>query len=161
MSFADNLRAAMRKAKVSQSELARRLGIRSQAVNQWLQPEGTAPRGARLREVAAAVGVELSELLAEPLTPPVALSRDQARAELLATYDTLDERDRNVLLRIAQSMRRDVPLAGPLGGDLVKRQDELAEDEAALIDIWRALDDYQRTEFQRRLRRPRAERARA
>lgn len=68
MSFADNLRAAMNRAGVNQSELGRRLGIKSQAVNQWLQPGGTAPRGTRLREVAAALDVSLSALLAEP--PP-------------------------------------------------------------------------------------------
>jgi transcriptional regulator with XRE-family HTH domain len=106
MSFVDNLRAAMDQAGVSQSELARRLGIRSQAVNQWFRPGGTAPRGRRLFEVAAALGIELSALLSEP-TPPTSekpMHADADRSRLLASYDAMGETAKQALLRIADEL---------------------------------------------------------
>lgn len=98
----------MQRAGVSQSELARRLGIRSQAVNQWLAPGGTAPRGARLHKVAAALGVALSDLLIESIDA----SADQARTDLLAAYDAMNEEQRNALLIVAKVM---VPVEKPDG----------------------------------------------
>jgi transcriptional regulator with XRE-family HTH domain len=111
MSFADNLRAAMERANVSQSELARRLGIRSQAVNQWFKPQGTAPRGRRLAEVAAAVGVELSDLLgdANAAKQGAATPEEQAKRDLLAAFDAMDQRGRETLLRIAQTLQNNDP----------------------------------------------------
>jgi transcriptional regulator with XRE-family HTH domain len=53
----------MKAADVNQSELARRLGIKSQAVNQWLQPNGTIPKARRLTQIAAALGVPLPVLM--------------------------------------------------------------------------------------------------
>lgn len=107
MPFTDNLEAAMRRAGVSQSELARRLGIRSQAVNQWFKSGGTAPRGKRLIRVAEALGVDLAELLNG--APSHA---DQARVDLLAAYDAMDDEQRGALLTMAKAAaRRDDPSA--------------------------------------------------
>ena len=105
MSFAENLRAAMDRAGVSQSELGRRLGIRSQAVNQWLKPGGTAPRGARLHQVAAALGVGLSELLAEAPKPPKGPPTSPGeQTRLLAAYEAMGDAQRKVLLQVAEMM---------------------------------------------------------
>lgn len=104
----------MDRAGVSQSELGRRLGIRSQAVNQWLKPGGTAPRGARLHQVAAALGVALSELLAERVKPPRRPNTppgDQERIELLTAYDAMSDEQRRALLTVAKGM---VPQEAPL-----------------------------------------------
>lgn len=62
-SFVMRLHAAMAARSVDQSELARRLGITSQAVNQWLAGE-TAPKGKRVARVAEELGVSLDWLLA-------------------------------------------------------------------------------------------------
>lgn len=74
----------MDRAGVSQSELARRLGIRSQAVNQWLKEGGTAPRGARLQQVAAALNVGLSELLTGPSGTPQSATLTSGYGQRLA-----------------------------------------------------------------------------
>lgn len=140
MSFADNLRAAMKRANVSQSELARRLGIHSQAVNQWLKPGGTAPRGARLVEIAEAIGVELSALLAEPRKGRRGPD-DQRLGAIVAAYATMDETNRETLARVALSMTRDASPGAPLAGQIVKRTSE-----QAWIDLWRGMDDAERAE---------------
>ena len=100
MSFADNLRAAMERKGISQSELARLLGIKSQAVNQWLKPAGTMPRGTRLHDIAKALGVELQELLGISVAPV------NNRAKLLAAFDTMDEECREALLNTAELLAR-------------------------------------------------------
>lgn len=73
MAFKDILLRVMTENGVSQSELARRLGVESQAVNQWIKGK-TTPRGDRLNGVAAALGVSVLELLGvqqsfDPNTP--------------------------------------------------------------------------------------------
>lgn len=100
---------------MSQSELARRLGISSQAVNQWFKPGGTAPRGKRLSAVARAIGVELSELLGESSARqrPETLSPDQARAAWIGLYDSLSPSDRDALMRAAQGLLREKQPARP------------------------------------------------
>jgi transcriptional regulator with XRE-family HTH domain len=100
MSFADNLRAAMERKGISQSELARLLGIKSQAVNQWLKPGGTTPRGTRLHDIAKALGVALQELLGISPAPANKQSR------LLVAFDTMDEERREALLTIAELLAR-------------------------------------------------------
>ncbi len=98
----------MKEAGVDQSELARRLGITSQAVNQWLKPRGTAPRGRRLFEVAKALGIELTKLLGESPGPRPS-SLEQERAEWVAAFDATDPRDRAMLVDVARRLRRGDP----------------------------------------------------
>ena len=59
MSIAERITAARERAGLTQTELARRLGIRPQSVQQW-ENGLSAPRARRLSEVAAALGVEES-----------------------------------------------------------------------------------------------------
>lgn len=62
MTFGERLGDIMARERVDQSELARRLDITSQAVNQWLKQK-TTPKGARLGQIAKALGVEVHELM--------------------------------------------------------------------------------------------------
>jgi len=62
MSYKDNIERIMRAKGVSQVELGNRLGISSQAVNQWFNTPG-GPKSSRFPEIAKALGVALSELL--------------------------------------------------------------------------------------------------
>ncbi len=94
----------MKEAGVDQSELARRLGIKSQAVNQWLKRGGTTPRGRRLFDVADALGIELSKLLGE--SPDRTSSLEQERADWVAAFDATDPRDRAMLVDVARRLRR-------------------------------------------------------
>jgi transcriptional regulator with XRE-family HTH domain len=110
MPFGEKLRAAMERQGVSQSELARRLEIRSQAVNQWLSGD-TTPSGKRLQEIAGALGIRLAELLSE--TAPAVRNKNLQRAELLSAFDETDDQGREMLLRLARSVRRDAPPNGP------------------------------------------------
>lgn len=110
MSFADKLRAAMEAQGINQSELSRRLGISSQAVNQWLREGGTAPRGSRLQEIAGVLGVTVSELLGEQELP--APAENLQRAELISAFASADEHGRELLLRLARSLKSEAP-SGP------------------------------------------------
>ncbi len=129
MTFAHNLRAAMDRAGVSQSELARRLGIRSQAVNQWLKAGGTAPRGARLLQVAAALNVGLVELLGKSEGTPLPAETDAGYGKRLT------------LTRIERG-RTESDFAADIGVpvELLKlwETEALALDQAALVKLWRA-----------------------
>lgn len=62
MGFAERLADARRVAGLSQSELARRIGVRPQSVQQWEQ-NGTTPRGHRMKDLAAVLGVTREWLL--------------------------------------------------------------------------------------------------
>lgn len=64
MSFAKNLARLMETRGVDQSELARRLKISSQAVNQWVK-RGTHPTHARAQMLADVLGVSMDDLFAD------------------------------------------------------------------------------------------------
>lgn len=62
MGFADRLAEARERAGFSQSELARRIGVKPQSVQQW-EGAGTTPRSHRLASLAMALGVTKEWLL--------------------------------------------------------------------------------------------------
>ena len=62
MSFSGRLAEARRRAGLSQSELARRIGLKPQSVQQWEQ-SGTTPRSHRIDKIASALGVSREWLL--------------------------------------------------------------------------------------------------
>lgn len=62
MSFAGRLAEARQRAGMTQSELARRLGVSPQSVQQWEQ-SGTTPRAHRIKDLALALGVTREWLL--------------------------------------------------------------------------------------------------
>jgi len=57
------LRAARRKAGMTQRQLAAQLGIARQNVTRWETPGAVMPRVTTLREIAAAIGIPFTELL--------------------------------------------------------------------------------------------------
>jgi transcriptional regulator with XRE-family HTH domain len=121
----------MERANITQSELARRLGIKPQAVNQWLQPGGTAPRGGRLHEVATALGVPLSELLAESVGGP---GRAHGGASLGYGQRLAD-------IRIERAQEQpDFAAAIGVPVELLRmwEAEVLALDQGALVTLWRA-----------------------
>ena len=65
MSFAENLKRLLTERGISHAELGRHLNISGQAVSQWLSTCGTAPRHARLREIAAFFQIPVSALTDE------------------------------------------------------------------------------------------------
>ncbi|HEX6834241.1 MAG TPA: helix-turn-helix transcriptional regulator [Rudaea sp.] len=60
--FSLRIRRARRTAKLSQTALARTVGVTPSAVAQWEHPEGTLPSLARLQRIAAATQVNLEWL---------------------------------------------------------------------------------------------------
>lgn len=62
MSFAERLSESRRVAGLSQSELARRIGVKPQSVQQWEQ-SGTTPGAHRIKDLALALGVTREWLL--------------------------------------------------------------------------------------------------
>lgn len=57
---------ARARAGLSQSELARQVGVKPQSVQQWEKKGGTAPRGHRLNKIADTLGVTRAWLLGVP-----------------------------------------------------------------------------------------------
>lgn len=70
----EQLRAARLRAGLSQAELGRALGVRTNTVGEWEQPTGAAPRIHRYGPIADALGIDVAVLLG-----------DQWRSELTAT----------------------------------------------------------------------------
>lgn len=60
------------------------------------------------KRLAPLLGCTWQELIEGPSEPA-----DPRRASLLAAYDSLDTRDRETLVRVAESLRRDDPPATP------------------------------------------------
>lgn len=50
---------------MSQSDLARRVGVSPQSVQQWEKPDGTAPKRARIAKVADVLGVSIADIVTE------------------------------------------------------------------------------------------------
>lgn len=69
MTLGERLRGALKARDMSQSELARRLGLKHQAVNQWAGDRGR-PSLKRLEEIADVLGVSVAELLGDADAAP-------------------------------------------------------------------------------------------
>ena len=82
MSFAQRLNAAMDERGLDQSGLARLLGLTSQAVSQWCNGT-TQPKGRRLTEVAAALGVTVGFLLGTDIHTGMPPRDGETRAEAM------------------------------------------------------------------------------
>ena len=89
MAFKDTLTSAMERLGLSQSELARRLDIESQSVNQWIKGK-TVPRGTRLQQVADALELTVPELLGVATSTPGPPRPPRARGTI--TIHELDVR---------------------------------------------------------------------
>ena len=94
MPFAENLKRIMSQKDVDQSELARRLGVSPQAVNQWASGV-TAPRGKRFAKVAEALEVDPADLWTPGVatvgltSPTASLQAQRLEAARLAGWESL------------------------------------------------------------------------
>ncbi|HLU61789.1 MAG TPA: helix-turn-helix domain-containing protein [Gammaproteobacteria bacterium] len=112
MTIADRIREAREQAGVSQTELARLLGVTRSACSQWESPQGTAPRRERLEQLATLLGVSFEWLAtgrgseqapAEVQVTSPDLPPDQQ--ELLALYRRLPPRLRLAVLNLARDLQ--------------------------------------------------------
>jgi transcriptional regulator with XRE-family HTH domain len=111
-SIGERIDAAMRRAKVSQAELARRIGVRPEEISKWRRGPGK-PRADTLRLLAAELRVTVDELLG------VAAGQDPpfpAWADFLSTPEaaSLDDGERRALQSLAWPPGREPTLAGYL-----------------------------------------------
>lgn len=123
MAFKDRLIAAMGRAGVDQSELARRVGVTSSAVNQWVNSGGQ-PKFSRIQDIAKALGVSPNYLIkgddaevAPPEYPERAPGGDSVgfpderpksveHTLLLMAWDRLNEVQRRMTIAYMQSLLR-------------------------------------------------------
>lgn len=95
MNMQARIRMARRHAGLSQSALARAVGVQRSAVSHWEAPQGKHPRVAHLREVATATGIQFEWLATG--RGPMAFTREQqlesvAVAEALLVEEPLEMR---------------------------------------------------------------------
>lgn len=114
MSIHVRIRQARLTAGLSQSEVARLLGVSRSACNQWESGRGPAPRRERLAKLAQLLGVSYEWLAtgAEPAAPALKDSRGSYavtlppdQRELLELYRALTLRRRNALLELLRALR--------------------------------------------------------
>ncbi len=116
MGIHDRIREAREQAGVSQTELARLLGVTRSACSQWESDHGTAPRRERLEQLAGLLGVSFEWLatgkgnagiaIVEPgPAAPADLPADQR--ELLMLYRRLPARFRLAALNLLRDLQSD------------------------------------------------------
>ena len=118
MAIHDRIREAREQAGISQTELARLLGVTRSACSQWESVGGTAPRRDRLEQLAGLLGVSFEWLatgrgadgsptdkVAEaPAGYPSSLPPDQR--ELLERYRRLTARQRIAVLNLIRDLQQ-------------------------------------------------------
>lgn len=65
MDTAERIKQLRERKDMSQSELARLVGVSPQSVQQWERPGGTAPKRSRLAKVAEVLGVTVGDIISE------------------------------------------------------------------------------------------------
>ena len=122
MAIHDRIREAREQAGVSQTELARLLGVTRSACSQWESVQGTAPRRQRLEQLAQLLGVSFewlatgrgaggADVIEAPVPGPSELPPDQQ--ELLGLYRRLPARLRLAVLNLVRDLQSDK--GGPPG----------------------------------------------
>lgn len=116
MAIHQRIREAREQAGISQTELARLLGVTRSACSQWESAQGTAPRRERLEQLAALLGVSFEWLatgrggsgpveLDPAPAQPGDLPPDQQ--ELIALYRRLPARFRLAVLNLLRDLQSD------------------------------------------------------
>lgn len=119
MTSQERIRIARRAAGMSQSQLARVVGVQRSAVSHWEAPEGKHPSVSHLREVALATGTQFEWLATG--RGSMNLSRDE-QLDSIATAEALLVEDSQELRLVAAF--RDAPLRARLS--LLEVLEELA-----------------------------------
>src|SRR6476660_8793020 len=114
----DHIRHARRQLRLSQQDLATRVGVTRSTIIQW-ESGAAEPSSKKLGLVAHVVGLRLEELLADPPEPAAQEKKSDQTVDapvferLVHLWPRLSDRDRRVLLRIIEIMAEDEP---PFGG---------------------------------------------
>lgn len=105
------IRKARLSAKLSQAELARRVGVKRSAVTQWEHPTGTSPSMCHLTQIAVETGTCVEWLATtrgpmrhgheEPTTVLIDdFAQDPSESELLQRFRRLPAQKRRIALQI-------------------------------------------------------------
>ena len=120
VALSDRIRRARRRALLSQSALAARVGVTASAVAQWEHPDGTSPALPRLQAIATATAVNFEWLATgrgrqqrggKPESaeiPAVKLdlfALDETEETLLRRFRALSPRARQMLVGFLQELR--------------------------------------------------------
>ena len=96
------LNDALRKAGMSQSELARRIGVTRGAVNHWVTGRAEISME-HLLKIAKVLGMSTSEILGDD----VLFAETKEQRELLQLADRLSDHDLEQLIRMARLLAQD------------------------------------------------------
>lgn len=116
MGIHDRIREAREQAGVSQTELARLLGVTRSACSQWESATGTAPRRERLEQLAQLLGVSFEWLAtgrggsgpsAIEVQPDAGTELPPDQQELLNLYRRLPARFRLAVLNLVRDLQAD------------------------------------------------------
>ena len=115
--FASRIRRVRAACKITQSDLARKVGVQRSAVAQWEQPDGTTPSVASLSKIATMTDVNFEWLATgrgamkhkDHETTAVVIedyAYDHMEGRLLQTFRQLSTRKREALLGFLESLVR-------------------------------------------------------
>lgn len=85
--------------RMTQGELAKKLGVRPPHISRW-ENSKVKPNAKALEQLAKALGISLSELVSEP-EPELSNS---SSAQFLHAIERLDEDDREVVKRVIEGL---------------------------------------------------------
>jgi transcriptional regulator with XRE-family HTH domain len=108
--IARNVRLRMEAKGFTPKGLSLAATLNETYVRDILKGKSRNPTNARLQKLAAALDCRVADLTGE-LDPTDGGSPADLRRDLLDEFDAMDAREREMLVRIAKSMRRDPPAA--------------------------------------------------
>lgn len=91
----DNLKAALDRSGMSQSELARRLGVTRSTVSNWISGKRT-PQLGHLQEAARILNMTITEILGEEIL----FAETKTERDAIQLLREMSERDREQFLRL-------------------------------------------------------------
>lgn len=103
----------MAESAVDQSELARRLGIKSQAVNQWVQGH-TVPSSRRFEDIARALNIPVGRVLDWKRAPAGELNAQEVadlphkltELDVLAIWRAIDDDGKRALMTVGHTIAK-------------------------------------------------------
>jgi len=108
--IARNVRKRMDAKGIGPKALSLKAGLNETYVRDILKGRSRNPRQAHLQNLALALECRVSDLTGEiGAARTDSAQADEVKRDLLVAFDSLDTRDRETLLRIAQSFKRDDP----------------------------------------------------
>lgn len=106
------LKEIRKKAGVTQTSLAKELGVDTKTVGNWERGE-TIPNALQIWACAVALGTDPNSVLGwYEEHPRDALPADDAHRQIVAAFDDLSEEGREVAVNVVSGMARTYPQAG-------------------------------------------------